>query len=251
MYTAFAAVYDRLMHDVDYDKWAQHYMRLLSSVGVKGGAVCECACGTGSLTLRLKKAGYRITGVDLSQEMLSVAMQKARAEGVMVPFVCQDMCHLKMHRRQNAILCTCDGVNYLTTPERVRRFFKAAYQNLVPGGALIFDISTPEKLAGTLGNNCLGCQDEDISYVWQNAYQTRTRTVDMRLSIFVREEDGAYRRLEETQKQRAHTIEEIEGYLTEAGFADIRVYGKLQRRAPKAGDDRWHVCAIRPKEKSK
>ena len=169
MYTAFAAVYDRLMRDVDYEAWARHYARLLAGAHVHGGNVCECACGTGSLTLPLRRLGYRMTGVDLSRDMLSQAAQKARDAGLEIPFVCQDMCHLQLHRRQDAILCTCDGVNYL----------------------------------------------------------------------------------EETQTQRAHTLEELTKYLAEAGFADIRAYGKLALRAPRPGDERWHIRAIRPKENAK
>ena len=107
MYTAFAAVYDRLMRDVDYEAWARHYARLLAGAHVHGGNVCECACGTGSLTLPLRRLGYRMTGVDLSRDMLSQAAQKARDAGLEIPFVCQDMCHLQLHRRQDAILCTC------------------------------------------------------------------------------------------------------------------------------------------------
>lgn len=251
MYTAFAAVYDRLMRDVDYEQWARHYARLLAGAHIQQGNVCECACGTGSLTLVLHKLGYRMTGVDLSRDMLSQAAQKARAAGQNIPFVRQDMCRLQLHRRQDAILATCDGVNYLTTPERVRRFFRTAYAQLMPGGALIFDVSTPAKLSGTLGNHTLGCQDEDISYIWQNAYHPRTRTVDMRLSIFTRGEDGRYQRFEETQTQRAHTIEELKKYLDEAGFDSIRIYGGTAMRAPRDGDERWHVRAIRPKENVK
>ena len=225
MYTAFAAVYDRLMRDVDYEAWARHYARLLAGAHVHGGNVCECACGTGSLTLPLRRLGYRMTGVDLSRDMLSQAAQKARDAGLEIPFVCQDMCHMQLHR--------------------------AACAQLKPGGALIFDVSTPEKLSGTLGDHTLVCQEEDISYIWQNAYHPRTRTVDMRLSIFVGDTDGRYQRLEETQTQRAHTLEELTKYLVEAGFADIRAYGKLALRAPRPGDERWHIRAIRPKENAK
>lgn len=249
MYTAFASVYDRLMNNVDYDKWAQHYAYLLSSAGVKRGRVCECACGTGSLTVRLSRMGYQMTGVDLSQEMLSVAVEKARNLGTTVPFVKQDMCKLSLHRRQDAILCTCDGLNYLTTPDRVRKFLSAAYQTLKPGGALILDISTPYKLENILGNNCLGCQDEDVSYVWQNTYHPRNRTVDMHLSIFVRNEDGSYARFEERQTQRAHTMEEMQKYLENAGFTTIRFYGEESKRAPREKDVRWHIKAVKPKEK--
>ena len=249
MYAAFAAVYDRLMREVDYDAWARYYAGLLSRCGVKAGQVCECACGTGALTVRLQGLGYRMTGVDISREMLSIALGRAREGGQQIPFVQQDMTRLRLHRRQDAVLCTCDGVNYLVTPERVRRFFRAAYAALRPGGALVFDVSTPHKLEHTLGCNTLGSQEEDISYIWQNAWHPRTRSVDMRLSVFVRQEDGAYQRLEEVQRQRAHTEEELEQYLLEAGFERIRFYGDHTLRAPREEEARWHVTARRPKER--
>ena len=96
----------------------------------------ECACGTGSLTVRLAQSGMAMTGVDLSAAMLRQAEKKARDYGVEAAFVRQDMKKLTLPRRVGAVLATCDGVNYLTTPEDVRAFFSAAYRNLLPGGAL-------------------------------------------------------------------------------------------------------------------
>ena len=46
MYQAFAELYDELMNDVDYESWAEYYTRLLSVYGIRGGKICECACGT-------------------------------------------------------------------------------------------------------------------------------------------------------------------------------------------------------------
>lgn len=249
MYTAFAMVYDRLMCDVDYDAWAAYYAQLLKRAGVSGGGVCECACGTGELTVRLQRLGYRMTGVDLSSDMLSLAVQKARRLGLDIPFAQQDMRALRLHRRQEAVLCTCDGVNYLKNMVQLRRFLQAAYAVLKPGGTLIFDLSTPDKLQNTLGSHTLGCQDEDVSYVWQNAYHPRTRTVDMRLSIFVRGEDGRYTRLEEVQTQRAYTQDELRCALISAGFVEVRFYGDRTFRAPGKNAARWHVVAKRSKEK--
>ena len=155
MYTAFAQVYDALM-EVDYAAWAQYYHELMKRAGVKEKGKCvECACGTGGLTLPLRKLGWQMTGMDLSEEMLARAMEKARAAGMMIPFVCQDMCALSVPTRVHCVLATCDGVNYLTEPEKVQQFFQAAYAALRPGGALVFDVSTPEKLQNTLGNNTL------------------------------------------------------------------------------------------------
>ena len=46
MYTGFAEVYDALMSDVDYERWADLYAALMNAFGIRGGKVCECACGT-------------------------------------------------------------------------------------------------------------------------------------------------------------------------------------------------------------
>ena len=81
MYTAFASVYDRLMADVDYTGWARFYHTLMENYGVARGKVCECACGTGSLTIPLSRMGNQMTGVDLSADMLFEASQKARRMG--------------------------------------------------------------------------------------------------------------------------------------------------------------------------
>ena len=114
MYQSFAGVYDALMAQVDYAAWAEHYHQLMQLCGVKKGARCvECACGTGSITIPLRKMGYQMTGVDLSQEMLWIAAQKARKQGMGLPFIQQDMRKLHLHRQMDAVIATCDGVNYL------------------------------------------------------------------------------------------------------------------------------------------
>lgn len=241
MYTAFSQVYDALMRDVDYRAWARHYQALLITGGVTGGRVCECACGTGSLTVQLSKLGYQMTGLDESRGMLNVAVQKARDAGQAIPFVMQDMCALQLPRAFDAILCTCDGLNYLTTPERVNAFFARASATLREGGVFAFDLSTPEKLAQTLGDHTLGDLSEKLPYIWQNSYCPTTRCVHMALSVFAKREDGAYSRVDENQTQRAHGMDELTRMLEENGFDDITWYGEQRMDAPRAGDTRWHA----------
>ncbi len=246
MYTSFARVYDRLMDTVDYAAWAGHYQRLMDACGVpRQGKCVECACGTGNLTLPLARAGCKITGVDLSEDMLALAMEKARRAGVTAPFVRQDMRSLLVPRRVDCVLCTCDGVNYLTDRAQAAQFFSAAYNALRPGGALIFDVSTPDKLQKTLGCNTLFSDDEEIAYIWRNRWDESAALVTLELSIFVRRPDGAYDRLEERQTQRAHTRRELRQWLLDAGFSDPRFYGRLRMTPPRTGDDRWHVAAVK------
>ncbi len=247
MYTAFASVYDRLMADVDYPAWAAFYRELLCLQGVPAGAVCECACGTGGLTLPLNRQ-YDMTGVDLSADMLAVAADKARRQGACIPFAQMDMRCLCLHRPQDAVLCTCDGVNYLPSIQDVTAFFRAAYQALKPGGVLLFDVSTPWKLQTILGNHTHGEDAGDIAYLWQNHYDDPTCRVEMQLTIFRREQDGRYTRIEEEQTQYGYTLAQLRSLLEAEGFTDIRAYGDKTLHAPKPNEKRWHIAATKKEQ---
>ena len=246
MYTSFAEVYDQLMDNVDYEGWADFYRELLRIGGVVSGKICECACGTGSLTLPLHRRGFQMTGVDLSQEMLWIAAQKARKMGIGIPFVQQDMRTLRLHRQMDAVIATCDGVNYLLTDEDVCAFLRSAWAALRPGGVIAFDVSTPWKLQNVLGNELIVEDRDDVTYMWQNSYSKKTGIVEMALCFFLREKDGRYRRIDETQKQKAHSMDHLTALLEGCGFTGVQVYGNSRLEAPRDKEQRWHFVARKP-----
>lgn len=247
MYEDFASVYDALMDDYDYDAWAQHYLNLMRDAeGNLPARAAECACGTGSLTVRLAGHSINIVGVDLSRSMLRHAEEKARQWGVEAAFVCQDMKKLQLPRRVGAILATCDGVNYLTRPEDVQAFFSAAYAQLIPGGMLCFDCSSRHKLQEVMGDGFFGEERDGVATLWQNRYNQDTNVITMDVTFFVREEDGRYRRFREEHRQRAHSEQEILSWLEEAGFERIHSYGEMREDAPRAEDMRIHYVAEKP-----
>ena len=248
MYQAFAELYDELMNDVDYEGWADHYTRLLSIYGVREGKICECACGTGGLTIPLFRRGFQVTGADVSQEMLWQAAQKSRKQGASIPFVRQDMRALNLHRPMDAVLATCDGVNYLLTEEDLLSFFRAAYRSVRAGGAFVFDVSTPHKLKDILCSGLFGEDREAITYIWQNTWHEKRQTVELDLTFFVREEDGKYRRIDERQHQRAWDQQTLKETLWHAGFRAVSLYGDYTMNAATDENQRWHVAATRGEE---
>ena len=238
-YSAFAAGYDRMMGDVDYDGWAKYIDGFLREAGAK--SVLECACGTGSLTVRLGRMGYAVTGSDLSEDMLMVARQKALQAGLrFLPFVCQDMRRIALHRPVDAVVAACDGVNYLL--EGAEDFFRAAYKALAPGGLLLFDVSSAYKLSSILGNNTFAAVGEDWAYIWENQYHPRLGRTDMLLTGFLQQGKG-YARFEERHSQRAYTEEELTTALESCGFRDIRVYKAFTRSDPAPAAERLQFAA--------
>ena len=244
-YGEFAEVYDRLMDDFDYPAWAEYYLELIARAGVKVRRMCDCACGTGSMTIQFAKKGITVTGMDLSREMLEVAAVKARRAAQKIMFTAQDMTKLELPRPVDAIVCACDGVNYLTETGATEMFFRAAYAAIKPGGCLAFDISSRYKLENVVGNGFFGEERDDVAYIWSNRLNAETHIVEMDLTFFVEQENGLYRRFEEKHRQRAHSAEEIVKALEESGFSDIKVYGNMNFDAPAADEQRIHFTAIR------
>lgn len=244
-YGAFADLYDALMDDFDYPAWADYYLKLLARAGVQPKTLCDCACGTGSLTVQFAKAGIRVTGVDLSGEMLEVAANKSRNFGVQAMYVRQDMCALKLPRPVDALVCGCDGVNYLLNEDRLRAFFRCAREAIRPGGVLAFDISSAYKLEHVLGDGFFGEEREDVAYLWSNRWDAERRTVTMDLTFFQRQPNGLYRRFAEKHVQRAHDPAQLSALLGECGFRIEGIFGDQTFEPPRPEEQRIHLLAVR------
>lgn len=247
MYERFAQLYDRFMADVDYEGWAAYLCAIFERHGLSGSLrITDAACGTGGLTLPLARAGHILIGADLSGDMLQVAAEKCRGAGLRVPFVCEDMRALQVHRRQDVVNCACDGVNYLTMEEEVRAFFSSALAALKPGGLLCFDVSSRYKLENILAGNCFGEDDEGAAYFWRNAYDEEQRLLEMNLSFFMQEEDGRFVRFRERHIQRAHSREELLRWLEEEGFEQVECWECFTAEEPTEKSERLQFCARKP-----
>lgn len=233
MYAEFASVYDQLMDDVDYEAWATACLARIASCGVEPKTVCDCACGTGGIALQLARRGLKVTGVDISEAMLRRAADNARAAGVEIRFVRQDMCDLALPRPVDALVCACDGVNYLLNPMRVAKFFGRAREAIRKGGVLTFDVSSREKLRRMARDRVYFEDREGITYLWTNRMAAGVLT--MELSFFVKGADGRYDRFDEVQRQRAHSVEELGAWLRDAGFSRIQI---------EDGGDRVHFTGV-------
>ena len=243
-YDFLAGCYDQFTTDVDYVGWADYIETHFRRRGLPGKTVLDLACGTGSLTYELALRGYEMIGVDLSPEMLAEATEKNRGAGEIPPiFLCQSMDKLDLYGTIDACVCCLDSVNYVTQPKKLQKAFQRVHLFLMPGGLFLFDVNTPEKLEGLDGQVFLD-ETEDAYCVWRAEYSRRSRICSYFMDIFrLDEETGLWERGEEFHQERAYTIEELTGFLQQAGFRDIKVYGNRKLRPPVPDEDRVFFVA--------
>lgn len=243
-YRDFAFIYDELMNEVDYNGWVKYIEDIIKNENAKVQNILELACGTGNLTIPLTKKNYDIAGIDISEEMLSVAREKAEKEGVELVLLQQDIAQLDFDiTNLDCVLCACDGFNYITYDDDLENVFTKTYELLKEDGIFIFDISSFYKLSTILGNNMYGENRDDIAYMWQNYFDDEENLVEMELAFFIKDENEKFERFEEVHQQRAYTEDEILDMLKSSGFKNIKVYGDFTFEAPKQDSQRiFFVC---------
>ena len=240
-YTGFAAVYDLFMDEVPYEEWCGYLIGLLREYGCGEGLVLELGCGTGALTRLLASEGYDMIGLDNSAEMLGMAREKQAEDRTDILYLQQDMTAFELYGTVAAVVSLCDSLNYITEYEDLVQVFRLVNNYLDPGGVFIFDLNTPYKYEVLLADQTFAENRDECSYIWENTYDPDQRINEYALTLFVRDEDGRYERLEEFHYQRAYTVEEIKSAAAEAGMSFLAVYNALTRDKPSDTGDRIYV----------
>ncbi len=239
-YKDLAVSYDRLTNDVDYAGILAFYDRLLEQEGLTPRSAVDLACGTGSVTALLAQKGIPVIGVDMSEQMLTMASDKCGGfENVTL--VRQKLQQLRLPRGVDLAVCALDSMDYILDPEDCRKAIARVFQALNPGGIFIFDVNTPQKLRAMDGQVFLD-EDEDVYCVWRGEFDPRSNICSYGMDLFLRQGDVWHRSFEE-HREYAYSSEQLVGFLKDAGFTGIRVYGDCRIEPPGGADQRIFIKA--------
>lgn len=265
-YGDFAYVYDEFMDNTPYEQWCEYLCESINKYGVskperetkdvweknvtqkdvlesEKNLVVDLGCGTGTLTQMLYKMGYDMIGVDNSQEMLSVAMEKRDREGSHILYLLQDMRELELYSTVGTILSVCDSINYILDEEELLEVFQLVNNYLYPGGLFIFDFNTVFKYSEVIGDVTIAENRENCSFIWENYYHEEEEINEYDLTVFVQEEDGRFKRFQENHYQRGYRPETICALLEEAGLELMEILDADTRGPVKPESERIYVVA--------
>lgn len=278
-YTDFAEVYDTFMGDVPYEEWADFLASLIEAYGVsrpvrepgevqeleeapefeetqeelevteedalisERNLVLDLGCGTGTLTELLYEKGYDMIGVDSSEEMLQIAMDKKFETQSDILYLCQDMRELDLYSTVGTVVSVCDSLNYLLMDEDVLETFRLVNNYLFPGGIFIFDFNTIYKYEEVIGDTTIAENREDCSFIWENFYSCEDHINEYDVTVFERQEDDLYRKFTETHYQRGYSLNEMKAFLEKAGLTFVTAMDEKTHEAPTETSERIYVIA--------
>ncbi len=256
IYQDFAEVYDRFMDNTPYEEWGKRLDSLIRRYGVsrpdreaakpldaERNLVVDLGCGTGTLTEIMYEKGYDLAGVDASESMLNIALEKKEKSGAEILYLQQDMRDLELYGTAGTIYSVCDSLNYILDEEELAEVFLLVNNYLFPGGIFIFDFNTEYKYREVIGENTIAESREDCSFIWDNFYDREEGINEYDLTVFVREEGEMFRRFTETHYQRGYTVEQMLALVERAGMTVLEVTDADTGRAVTEESQRVYVVA--------
>ncbi len=225
-YDNFSRFYDLLTDNVEYEKRADYFCRLVSLCGIKDGILLDLACGTGSISVAMAERGFDVIGVDSSIGMLNAAREKAFESGKQILLLNQSMDDIDLYGTVDCAVCVLDSINHLDDAEQVRHTFEKVSLFMNKGGAFAFDVNTQFKHKNVLADNAFVYDLDELYCVWQNSYNEDDCSVDITLDFF-EEEEGVYYRSCESFTERAYDLADVAKWLEEAGFEVVGVFDDM------------------------
>lgn len=237
-YDHLAEWFEILNDDCDYACWSQYFIEGLSRLGA-GREGLELGCGSGAFSRALERAGYRMTGADISEAMLTVAERLAEKERVRISWIRADAATIRTPHPFDFILAPNDCYNYLP-PAALPRAFRHAAACLKKGGFFWFDVSSPCKLRTKVANNIMVDDRDEVTYLSFNTL--KEDRVETDVTLFVKRGE-LYRRMDEHHTQYIHEESALRAALREAGFTLLSFEGHLKEQVE--GSDRWNFICVK------
>lgn len=235
-YREFATVYDELMIDIPYDEYVD--LLELATGGLQGKKVLDVGCGTGLLSVKLAQNGADVTGIDLSDDMLEVARNRAAESSLSIQFEQQPMQEIAGEPSFDAAIIAIDSLNYVCKKEDVLQTLKGIHSVLKVGGSLLFDVHSTFKMDTIFMEGPFTFDNEEIAYIWETEEGEEEHSVNSKLAFFVREDSGLYRRFDERHTQRTFPVLTYVELLSQAGFSIERIFSDWEDEPPHEESER-------------
>ncbi len=216
-YDAFAWFYDRYWGSTFVTQYYDVVERAVLSQVDKGCNLLDLCCGSGQLAARLAEAGYRVSGIDGSAQLLKYAHERApQAE-----FTASDARTFTIIEKFDAVLSTFDSINHVLDLAQLGNVFNNVYSSLRKDGLFLFDVSTEEGYRSRWRGSS-SAADADHVIATSTSYDAETREALLKHTTFTLEKK--WKRLDVAIEERCYAKDEIVNRLTKSLFRNVKFF---------------------------
>lgn len=251
VFGAYSRYYNLLYKDKDYAGEAEYIHGLVHKYHPGAKTLLNLGCGTGRHDILLAGKGYDVTGVDMSKEMLAVALSNLSTLNPhpllsSLNFHQGDIRTVSLGRTFDVVTSLFHVMSYQVTNADLLAAFATVREHLNPGGIFIFDCwYGPAVLTDRPAVRVKRLEDEDISVtrIAEPVMHPNENVVDVNYHVFIRDKaNGEAEELKETHRMRYLFRPEIEFFLAQSGLTPIDSSEWMSGKAP--GFDTWGVCFL-------
>ena len=243
LYDGFAAFYNRYWGEYFLNDAQEGVADYLLPRLPHGGRILDLCCGTGQTAAWLAACGFRVAGVDGSEQMLRFARENAPA----AELLCADARDFRLPEPVDGALATFDSMNHLPTVADLGRVFDCVFQALRPGGWFLFDINTEEGFEYAAGETYAVTADDHVGVV-RSVYDATTRTGVSHITLFERAGDALWSRRDLEIAEHCHATDAVVAALERAGFAAPEIFDATEDFGMPKAEGRLFLLAQRPTE---
>jgi len=187
----------------------------------KSKKILDIGCGTGRHAIELAKRGYKVTGIDLSENLLNKAKEKAKKENTKVTFVKKDARNFSFPEKFDVVIMICEGAfSLMETDDMNYKILKNAEKALKPGGKFIF---TTLNVLFPLFHSVKDFYNKNEGSVHTESLNFNLLTFREHSTIEITDDSGNKKTLK--TNERYYAPPEIKWYLKNLGFKNIEIFG--------------------------
>jgi SAM-dependent methyltransferase len=215
-YDSFAWFYNRYWNESFHRLAFPVVKRALLARLPERATILDAGCGTGYLAARLVERGFRVTGFDISPEMVRLARENVPG----AEFLVSDARDFALPRRFHAAVATFDTLNHLLTPEDLTRALSGVARALRRGGLFLFDVLEEEAYQTRWHDSYAIVEEDHALAITGGGFDSRDRVARCRITMF-RLEGGHWNRTDTTVVERCWEHAEMAAALKGVGFAEV------------------------------
>ncbi|MHA2364654.1 MAG: class I SAM-dependent methyltransferase [Candidatus Hodarchaeales archaeon] len=228
-YRKSAKYYDTLYNWKDYQKEVNNFLSFSQNILNRPlTTLLDLGCGTGNHALKFSRQGISVVGVDLSQEQIEIAKEKATKENLNIKFIVSDMLELQLSSRFDVGTIFFGGFGYLLTDKKVIQLLNITRNLISPGGFFFFEFFH------TLGVK----PDTDHNLIVENGktkiirfnlskFNIGTGIITFPMKHYIIKESMLIDEFTETHQIRTYTIPLLTSLVNQSSWDSIDVYRSI------------------------